>query len=423
MNYGRPFGLCFAAAAAMALASPTSTVAAETSARDATELALHEPLPLEEEPEGPGVRLGTFILFPILGVNQTYDDNIFATRDNRKNDFVTVVAPSLTAISNGPVEYVRLRAGGHVGRYKMHGSEDYADGHTTAEGRFDLSSSTRIFGGVWLGHDHEERESPDEVFGREPTRYFDLQGYGGIRHRMGPFSFRLGGRVERLDFRDTRSSTGEINNDDRDRTAYAGGAAVAFEVLPGFEPFAQAGFDFRRYDTAADDNGLARDSNGRRFVVGARLSPVPEFAAQAFAGITAQDYDDARLKDIHRPAFGASLNWWPTQKTQVGALLDRTIEETTLANASSAAETVGALTFRQEIAERVVVHARAGAGQSRFAGIGREDELVFAGATVTWRINPRISLIGEYHWTDLTSTEDRSTYRRNRALIGVEGRF
>ena len=407
--------------AALALLALPAT--AETPVKDATELALHEPLPPEEEPEGPGVRLGAFVLFPVLGLSEIHDDNIFAARDNRKHDFVTVVAPSLTAIADGPAEYVRLRAGGQIGRYKMHGSEDYADGNTSAEGRLDLSPATRIFGGAWLGRDHEERESSDEVFGREPTRYFDLQGYGGIRHRIGPLSVRLGGRVERLDFRDTKSSTGEINNDDRDRTAYAGGARISFDLFPEFEPFAQAGFDFRRYDTATDDNRFARDSNGRRLVLGARLSPIPDLSLQAFAGAMTQDYDDDRLKGVHRPALGASLSWQAAPKTRIGAFLDRTIEETTLANAASTVETVGALTLRQEIAERFVVLARAGAGRSRFAGIGREDELVFAGATVTWRINPRISLIGEYHWTGQTSTVDGEAYRRNRALIGVEGRF
>lgn len=392
-------GLGFRIAAAMALALPASAAPAETRGKDATELALHEPLPLEKDPEGPGVPLGTFILFPVLGLSEVYDDNIFAARDNRRHDFVTVVAPSLTAIANDSAKYVRLRAGADVGRYKMHGSEDYADGHASAEGRFDLSPSTSVFGGAWLGHDHEERESFNEVFGREPTRYFDLQGYGGIRHRIGPFTVRLGGRIERLDFRDTESSTGEINNDDRDRTLYAGGARVGFDLFPGGEPFAQAGFDSRRYDTAADDNLFVRDSNGRRFILGARLSPVPDLSVQAFAGTMTQIYDDARLKDVHQPALGASLNWNAAPGTRIGAILDRTIEESTLANASATVDTVGALTLRQEIAERLVVHARAGAGQARFAGIGREDELVFAGATVTWRISPRISLVGEYHWT------------------------
>ncbi len=411
-------------AAAMAFALPAPAVAsAEARATDTDELALHEPLPAEESPAGPGARLGAFLLFPILGVSENYDDNIFASGDRRKRDFATVVAPSLTAIADTPTEYVRLNAGSQIGRHKMHASENYADGHASAEGRLDLSPATRIFGGAWLGRDHERRESPDEVFGREPTRYFDLQGYGGVRQRFGPVSVRLGGRIERLDYRDTEGTAGEINNDDRDRTVLAGGARVGFDLFPGFEPFAQAGFDIRRYDTAADDSGFARDSNGRRFVLGARFSPNADLSLQAFAGIATQDYDDTRLEDVLRPLFGASLHWQAAPKTWVGAIADRTIEETTLANAAASVETSGALTLRQELAERLVLHARAGVGQSQFAGIGREDDFVFAGATLTWRLNPRISLIGEYHWVGVTSTEDGEAFRRNRIMIGVEGRF
>ena len=425
MGYGEQgsVGRLLRLAAGVALALLAVPASAETRTKEATELALHEPLPPAQEPESPGVRLGAFVLFPVLGVSEIYDDNIFAARDGRKHDFVTVAAPSLTAIADGSDEYVRLSAGGQIGRYKMHASENYADGQASAEGRFDLSPATRIFGGAWLGRDHEERESADEVFGREPTRYFDLQGYGGLRHRIGPVSVRLGGRIERLDFRDTPGNTGETNNDDRDRTVYAGGVRIAYAVSPEIEPFAQAGFDFRRYDTATDDNRFARDSDGRRLVLGARISPLTDLSFQAFAGIMTQNYDDARLKDAHWPALGASVDWRAAPRTRIGAFLDRTIEETTLANASSSVDTIGALTLGQEIAERLVVQARVGAGQSRFTGTGRADDLVFAGATVTWRINPRISLIGEYHWTGATSTVDGEAYRRNRVLIGVEGRF
>lgn len=427
MNLIRRFfslsGIRFAAAMAFAVSAGPAWASESARATTSDELALHEPLPLREDPAGAGTRLGAFLLFPVLGVSETYDDNIFAARDRRKHDFVTVVAPSLIATLDRPAEYVRLNVGGHTGHHKMHASENFADGYASAEGRADLSPTTRIFGGAWLGRDHEERESPDEVFGREPTLYFDLQGYGGVRQQFGPVSVRIGGRVERLDFHDTRSTSGEINNDDRDRTLVSGGARIAVAIVPEFETFAQVGVDARRYDAATDDIGFARDSNGRRLALGARLSPRPDFYLQAFAGLMSQDYDDARLKDVHRPQFGGNLSWQAAPGTWLGALLDRTVGETTLADASATVDTVAALTLRREMGERFVLQARAGAGQSRFAGIGREDDVVFAGATLTWRIGARMSLIGEYYWTGQTSTVDGEAYRRNRAMIGVEGRF
>ncbi len=390
----------------------------------ATELALHEPLAVEEAPTDPGVRAGPFLLFPVLGLSETYDDNIFAVHDDKKADFITTLAPSLTALAEGPDHAVRLRAGGQIGRYKLHASENFADGHAVAEGRLDLSPDTRIFGGAWAGRDHEERESANEAFGREPTRYFDFRSYGGVQHRLGRLSLRLGGRAERLDFRDTAASDGRtVNNDDRDRDLFGAGVQAAYAVTDDFEPFLQAAFDLRRYDAAADDNGFARDSDGGRLLAGARVRPAPAVLAEGFAGLMTQDYDDARLKNVTRLALGAALNWTPTPQTRLGAILDRAIDETTLANASGEVETSAALVLRQILAERLTAHLRLGAGRSEFAGNGRVDERVFAGGTLTWRLDSRLSLIGEYGWTGQTSSVDGEAYRRNRVMLGVEGRF
>ncbi|MBM3581399.1 MAG: hypothetical protein FJX37_05465 [Alphaproteobacteria bacterium] len=388
-----------------------------------TEMALHDPLPREEVPTGPGVRAGSFVLFPVLGLGETFDDNIFASRDDRKADFVRTVSPALIAVTEGKDRFARLQIGAEAGLYKWHSSENYFDGHLSAESRMSLSAATQIFGGAWAGRDHEERESPNEVFGREPTRYFDLRGYGGVRHRMENLTLTAGGRVERLDFRDTSAAGGAINNDDRDRNILGGGVQASYALMDGFEPFIQAGLIARRYDDARDDNGFARDSTGMRFLAGARFRPAPNILAQAFAGLMIQNYDDARLKDIRRPALGASLNWTLAPETRLGAILDRALDETTLSGASGIVDTTAALFLRHGFTDRIAANLRLGLTRSEFPGAGRVDDLAFVGGTVSWRINSRFYLIGEYTWTGQTSTADGEAYRRNRVLLGLEGRF
>ncbi|MBM3566452.1 MAG: hypothetical protein FJX42_10125 [Alphaproteobacteria bacterium] len=417
----------FLALLAVALPPVAGGAAAEPSAKKtsapAAELALHDPLPREEEPAGPGVRAGPFLLFPVVGLSETYDDNIFAAHSGKKDDFVRTVAPSLTAVAEDAERLVRLRAGGHAGFYKWHSSENFLDVHASAEGAANVSPETRNFGGGWIGRDHEERESTDEAFGREPTRYFDFKGYAGVRRRAGPLTLTFGGRAERLDFRDTATSTAPINNDDRDRNLLGGGAQVSFAATNGFEPFVQAGAVAVRYDDRADDNGLKRDSNGLRLVAGARIQPTPSLLVTAFAGLMTQDYDDARLKDIRRPALGAALNWTLAPATRLSAIVNRGIEETTLNRASGEIGTAAALVLRQDFGERLAAHLRIGAGRGEFPGIGREDDAISAGGTLTWRMNSRFFLIGEYHRTDMTSNAANESYRRNRVMIGLEGRF
>src|SRR3954447_8123129 len=42
-----------------------------------------------------GLRFSNWFLYPKIELDEVYNDNIFATKGNRKNDFITVVSPTL----------------------------------------------------------------------------------------------------------------------------------------------------------------------------------------------------------------------------------------------------------------------------------------------------------------------------------------
>lgn len=389
------------------------------------ELALHEPLPPKPAPEasGPGVRTDSFVIYPVLGASELYNDNLFAARHDPHSDFIALVEPSLTVVSDEPARKIAFRAAGHAGRYKMHGSENFTDGETSAEARYDVLPGTRVYGGLWAGQDHEERDSREESLGRGPTRFADFAGYAGILQRIGQLSIRAGGRIERLDFRDTPGSLGKINHDDRDRVLQTGGVRLGYTIAPEVQPFVQAAVDIRRYDDGRDDQGFARDSDGTRLLGGVRATLAPGLTAQIFAGHMGQNYEDARFKDVSHAAFGGVFNWHPRAGTAVDVLVDRWVSETTLANTSSILQTTAGLTVRQEIDERLSAALRLGGGTDKYLGAGQVDTLLSAGATVTWKIGPHFSLVGEYNRLRVTSTNDSDEYGRNTVLLGVEGRF
>ena len=66
------------------------------------------------------VRLGSFRLFPTLGVGVQYSDNIFATNGNKAGDAIFTVRPSLRLRSDQPGVYRLLfmrRAAAFFDRY------------------------------------------------------------------------------------------------------------------------------------------------------------------------------------------------------------------------------------------------------------------------------------------------------------------
>jgi len=67
---------------------------------------------------------------------------------------------------------------------------DYEDFTIGSEGRFDVFKNSDVFGGMRFSPEHESRESPDDVSGAEPTRYYKLDGHAGTSHRV--FEISLG---------------------------------------------------------------------------------------------------------------------------------------------------------------------------------------------------------------------------------------
>ena len=58
-----------------------------------------------------GMRAGSFLIYPRLGLQETYNDNIFAVESDEQDDFITLVRPQLDVRSDWTNHAVDLRAG------------------------------------------------------------------------------------------------------------------------------------------------------------------------------------------------------------------------------------------------------------------------------------------------------------------------
>jgi len=75
------------------------------------------------EVEPLGVRAGSFLVYPTLGLHATYDDNVFlsdndkATNNNVKGDFITNIEPGMLVASNFNNHALNFRVGSDFGLY------------------------------------------------------------------------------------------------------------------------------------------------------------------------------------------------------------------------------------------------------------------------------------------------------------------
>jgi hypothetical protein len=350
-----------------------------------------------------GYRMGSFTVRPEVTVSGVYDSNIFATPTDEVEDSIMLFAPTLAADSGWARHKLEFDLGGAFARYSSNDDEDYDDYWASTDGRYDLSDNTNLFGGLGYSHEHEDRGSPeDEQAGDEPTVYDSSRAHAGISHEWGKLGVRLGGTYEDLKFDDA----GTLNNSDRDRALTGAGGRVSWQLHPQYTVYGQGILDKRDYDKSPDDNGYQRDSDGYRAVAGVLATFTNRLKGEVYLGYLNQAYDDARFDDVSEPDYGGSLSWRPTPRTIVGAELERSLEETTLAGSSGYLYTSLSGSVRHKLTPRMNVNAGVSAAEAEYNDISREDHYYSARFGMRYYLTTRWYLGGEYRVLVRDSSSD-----------------
>jgi hypothetical protein len=370
----------------------------------------------------PPLTLGPFTLDPRLVVTLGYDDNVFATPDNEQGDDYLVISPSLRATAQGSDYRVVLRGGVDLGRYADFVEENYNDVWVQTGGQYQLAPGSLVFGGLDYYFEHEDRSSPDAVFGSEPTTYNDVEAHLGLSQRLAPVTLRLGGTLQWLDFNDTPAVGGSINEDDRDRVQTELGARMLYELSDALRPFVQGTADIRRYQQTPDDAGYERDSTGFRLSAGAIYQPAESVELEGFLGVMHQGYLDERFDPFWAPAFGARLSWQTTPRASLIGNIDRTLEETTQTGASSYLYTEYGLDLLYRLAPGLTANLHGSFSSSDYNDIDRVDDFYEVGWGIKQFITPNIFVALDHSYLRRDSTLAEADYDENVffARIGAQ---
>jgi len=370
-----------------------------------------------------GIRVGDFRLSSAIVASEYYDDNIYVTKDNQVDDYVTLLTPTFSAQSLWSRHQLKFDAGGEVARYARNSSENSEDYWVNGSGRYDFTKQTNVFAGAGVSRRHEDRVTPVAVFGVEPTLYDERAAHAGLATGSGAFSVRLAATYDRLAFRDVRTTIGTLNNDDRDRKQNSVGARINYAANTNWTVFLQGNSDRRRYDQAVDDYGYQRDSKGYSAVAGVQYRQGKTLNGELYAGRLKQTYDDARFADVSEPDFGGRLNWRLAAHTTLSAYLDRSLEETTLPGASGYLYTLGGLRANHFLNPDWRVHAYYGRARSDYQGLDRQDDYDDAGAGITRMVTPGLSFSAEYRYLKRDSSVSGDDFTRNQVFLSVTGQM
>lgn len=296
-----------------------------------------QPRPREEGPrpgesyEPIGIRVGGFRLFPALDLAEQYDTNIFATDNNKRDDLITVVRPTLDLRSNWNNHMLNLFASAGLGFYANHTSENYQDFRAGFDGRLDIQRNWYLYGGMQFNHMHEDRADPNATSFGKPNEYNLFSGNLGYYQKFNRLSVKLDGRIDDYTYTNNKGAApGVITNRDRDRREYTETLRVAYEFIDKYEVWIQGALNQRAYDRSVDSAGFRRSSDGREIVGGATVDFGGITQLEAYVGYRDQKYDDSRLGSISGPVFGLTGYWNPLVPLMIKPYIKRTVEETVL---------------------------------------------------------------------------------------------
>ncbi|MCE2509414.1 MAG: outer membrane beta-barrel protein [Alphaproteobacteria bacterium] len=356
---------------------------------------------------------GSFLIFPKADVGFVYDDNIYRIETDERSDKILRFSPGVRIQSDWDNHLLTLRAGANIGRYQDNGSEDYEDFNFGGSGVVDLTERTSVGGGISFAKSHTDRASPDDSGQGIPltdtfqTTYRLNAAFKGER-----FSFRTDGEWTVLDFDDA----GPINNDDQDRDEYRFSFRVGYEFLRGTTLFVQPSYKLVEYDQSLDDGGRQRSSDGYRLLSGLEWDISGVTFLKIGAGFLEQKFDDVLFGTVSGPAFTVDFVWNATDLMTFTLELDRTVEETTLVNASGILNTKWSFAVDYDPLENLIFTLGGSMKNEDYEGVTREEDTLRFHFIVKYLIHPEWVTEFRYQYEDRDSNEIGESYKDNRWL-------
>lgn len=340
-----------------------------------------------------GWPISAFRLRPSIDVSAVHDSNVYAVRNDEVSDWLAVISPRLQLTSDWVRHSLELTADGRIARYQDNVDENQEDVRLSGRLELDLTTQSRLGFSALTASEHEDRTSPDDARGFEPTpvdrdRYLAEYAFTGPRK----FRLRLRGISETIDFHDVEGIDGIVNHDDRDRTEETAELRLAYEVNEGLDFVFLGRSDNRDYDLPATDPRPNRTSDGEVFGIGLNGTLTGKLFADVIVGKTRRDYQNESFAKIDTAWYSSRIIWNLSGLTSLTFDANRSVWESNIGGASGAIGTVYDLRIDHELLRNLLLYASGSTGTRDYLGIDREDDIERYGLGARYMANRNFQL-------------------------------
>ena len=373
-----------------------------------------------------GVPMGGFIMYPTIEFGAEYDDNLFRTKNNRKDDILLTARPGVSIQTDEwfPVNFT-LSAVGEIGRYIEYSEEDYETFSVVSRMDYDLAEDWKFDVGGSVTRNLQERGLDGDNLSSKPSIVWIYETSANLVYTGDPLAARFSPVYRRYDFLDA----GSQDNDDRDRQEYLVDFRFAYKVGANTSVFIDPSYIWVRYDDALDNSGFNRDSQGYDVRVGIGYDASELVYFEAAAGYFHRNYRDSRLSSESGMSALGRFYWNPTETISVEGEVRRGITESEVISTTGGGSSKGAVTTSGSLRvgwaplDNVVFDVGAGYYNFNYNEDNRTDQFYLFDVGAKYFLNEYLYTTLRYAHERRDSTSNSLDYRDNRVMLTIGGQL
>jgi hypothetical protein len=269
------------------------------------------------------IRSGNLRLHLGLEARETYDDNIFNTAVNEKEDFITTITPG-ALVSLGDRNKIELGYAFGVHRYNDYSDEDFVSQHGRAMVDMNFPSGVRIdFVDTYLA---TEDPRPEELQLRASHKSNDIDASVGYEFPAQKLTIEAFYSMRYLKF-------DQVANRALNKIKNIFGAAIYYKFLPKTSAFME--YRYGLTDFFDSPNG-STDKDARTYAVmaGIKLDPTAKLSGTIKTGWKSKEYENVTddngnlYSDKNLWSAEGLITYKATERTKFDIALNRSLEDT-----------------------------------------------------------------------------------------------
>jgi hypothetical protein len=352
-----------------------------------------------------GVDLGGFVLSPELTTGLRYNDNIFARRTNRTDDFIFKVNPGAILQSKWSRHSLSINANVDHNEYLDVSSESITDYSIGADTLLDAGRGLAFgFGGQFQALNEPRTNSSTPTNTTKPIKYDLASVYGNVSREINRVRVSLAAGLKDYNYKNGQIIGGGVSfQDDRDRQMVDLNGRGEYAVSPDTSVFVEVGYNDRAYDLQPPVVALDRDSNGYQVLVGTNFDLTNLIRGEVGIGYLDQRFQSPLLPNISGFAVRANVEWFATQLTTVSFGGSRSVEDSGILGSSGFLRNAANFKVDHELLRNLILTGEFTYGLDNYKGIDRKDERVGGTLSGTILLRRGIGLTAYYLYADQTS--------------------